>query len=43
MKFGSLGRDDGQLGIASDIAIDTVGNIYVADGDNSRVQKFDAS
>ena len=38
--FGSFGSNPGQLNSPRDIAIDSTGNIYVADAGNNRVQKF---
>jgi tripartite motif-containing protein 71 len=46
-KWGSLGSGDGQFSfgtgnnIGLDIAIDSSGNVFVTDGANNRVQKFD--
>jgi len=37
-KFGS-----GQLGYVHDIVVDSSGNIYVSDGENSRIQKFNSN
>jgi sugar lactone lactonase YvrE len=44
-KFGSSGSGDGQFGPGGPygIALDSSGNIYVADNDNNRIQKFDSS
>jgi hypothetical protein len=39
-KWGSLGHGDGQFYCPYGIAIDSSGNVYVADTDNSRIQKF---
>lgn len=41
MSFGSKGGAPGQLNGAQGIALDTEGNIYVADTYNNRIQKFD--
>ncbi len=41
--FGSLGSGDGQFSAPSDLTIDNNGNIYVADSNNLRLQKFDSS
>ena len=40
-KWGTRGEEDGQLWWPTYLAIDGNGNIYVADGDNIRVQVFD--
>ena len=42
-QFGSSGVGDGQFGYPDGITIDASGNIYVADTNNHRVQKFDSS
>ena len=39
-KWGSQGAGDGQFDSPRGIAIDAAGNVYVADTDNDRVQKF---
>jgi len=41
-KWGSEGKEDGQFTNPSGIAVDSHGNIYVADTGNSRIQKFDS-
>ncbi len=41
--FGAEGKTNGQFAFPRNLAIDAQGNIYVADSDNSRVQKFDAN
>jgi DNA-binding beta-propeller fold protein YncE len=38
-KWGSVGLGDGQFYVPSGIAVDSSGNVYVADG-NCRIQKF---
>ncbi|MBN1552818.1 TIGR03663 family protein [bacterium] len=40
-KFGRFGTADGLFNYPKDIAIDSSGNIFVADSVNGRVQKFD--
>jgi len=40
MKWGSNGSLNGQLYLPQGIAVDTSGNVYVADGFNARIQKF---
>jgi len=40
-KFGSFGSDNGQFNDSSGIAVDSLGNIYVVDSGNHRIQKFD--
>ncbi len=42
-KWGSQGSGDGQLARPYGVATDSSGNVYVADFDNSRVQKFSSS
>jgi NHL repeat-containing protein len=39
--IGSAGNGNGQFNDPEDVAIDSGGNIYVADSGNNRVQKFD--
>jgi DNA-binding beta-propeller fold protein YncE len=39
-RWGSLGTGDGQFGSPEGIAVDSAGNVYVADSDNQRIQKF---
>ncbi len=41
--IGSYGFADGHLNNPSDVALDSQGNLWVADTDNYRVQKFDAN
>ena len=46
LKFGTVGSDDGQFTTPRGIAVDTSGNVYVADasGDSrGQLQKFDAN
>ncbi|MGI0070454.1 MAG: SBBP repeat-containing protein, partial [Nitrosopumilaceae archaeon] len=43
LTFGSLGAGQGQLHLPRGIAVDSSGNIYVADNRNHRVEKFDSS
>ncbi|HLD83394.1 MAG TPA: 6-bladed beta-propeller [archaeon] len=42
-KWGGHGSVDGQFNAPSDIAVDSSGNVYVADTGNNRIQKFDSS
>ena len=41
--FGSYGTGNGQFASPRDIAVDDVGNIYVADAENNRIQAFTAT
>jgi DNA-binding beta-propeller fold protein YncE len=43
LQFGSQGSADGQFWYPNGIAVDGKGRIYVADGDNGRLQVFDAA
>ncbi len=43
LTFGSCGSGEGEFDGASDIELDSVGNIYVADTENKRIQKFDSN
>ncbi|MBF0343616.1 MAG: VCBS repeat-containing protein [Nitrospirae bacterium] len=42
-SFGGSGSTTGMLNAPHGVAVDNVGNIYVADTDNHRIQKFDSS
>ena len=42
-KWGSFGTGDGQFSLPVGIAVDTSNNVYVADNQNHRIQKFDSS
>jgi DNA-binding beta-propeller fold protein YncE len=42
-KWGSQGTGDGQFDYPRGIAVDSSGNVYVADTGNYRIQKFDSS
>ena len=39
-QFGQYGHNPGQLSKPTGVAVDPRGNVYVADSDNNRVQKF---
>jgi tripartite motif-containing protein 71 len=39
-KWGSDGSENGQFNSPAGIAIDSSGNVYVADSGNNRIQKF---
>ena len=39
-KWGSEGSGDGQFNTPLDVAVDSSDNVYVAEWDNHRVQKF---
>ena len=43
MSFGSYGSDDGQFNTVIAIAVDSYGNIFIADAGNNRIQKFSSS
>jgi len=40
--WGTLGSDDGQFNYPSDVALSPSGQVYVTDGLNYRIQRFDA-
>lgn len=40
-QFGTAGSGNGQFNLPTDVAEDALGNIYVLDSGNNRVQKFD--
>lgn len=42
-QWGSIGTDNGQFKSPEGLAVDSYGNVYVADTGNNRIQKFDAS
>ena len=42
-KWGSMGSDDGQFKYPAGVAVDGNGNVYVVDGQNNRIQKFDGN
>ncbi|MBN9296342.1 MAG: hypothetical protein J0I41_04980 [Filimonas sp.] len=42
-EWGTKGNGEGQFNIPHSICIDSVGNVYVADRENDRVQVFDAN
>ena len=39
-QWGSLGGGNGQFRSPGGVAVDGIGNVYVADGANCRIQKF---
>jgi tripartite motif-containing protein 71 len=41
-KWGSQGEGDGQFHFPTDVALDSSDNVYVADTNNNRIQKFDS-
>jgi tripartite motif-containing protein 71 len=41
-KWGSDGTGDGQFNYPYGVALDSSGNVYVADSGNNRVQKFNS-
>ena len=41
--WGTEGTSNGQFIFPNDVAVDTAGNVYVADTNNDRIQKFDSS
>jgi sugar lactone lactonase YvrE len=41
-SWGGLGSSVGQFNYPFDVAVDSIGNVYVADSNNYRIQKFDA-
>ncbi len=40
MGWGTEGSGDGQFQTPEDLAVDSLGNVYVVDGEVHRVQKF---
>ena len=43
LKWGTTGTANGQLLTPRGIAVDSMGNVYVAEGNGNRIQKFDAN
>ena len=42
-KFGQLGAPIGSFSFPSSVALDSIGNIYVTENGNDRIQKFDSN
>lgn len=42
-KFGVLGTNDGEFNSPRGMTVDSAGNIYIADRDNNRIQKFNSA
>ena len=42
-KWGSFGSGNGQFNDPNGVAVDGSGNVYVADSNNNRIQKFSCS
>ena len=42
-KWGTFGTGDGQFNLPYDVSVDPLGNVYVADHSNHRIQKFDGN
>ena len=40
-NWGTAGSGDGEFQNPQDVAIDSLGNLYVTDTNNHRIQKFD--
>ena len=43
LAWGNAGSGNGQFNTPRGVATDTAGNVYVSDGNNHRIQKFDSS
>lgn len=43
LKWGTVGTGDGQFSTPRGIAVDITGNVYVAEGNGNRFQKFDGN
>jgi sugar lactone lactonase YvrE len=42
-KFGTLGKDNGQLSYPNSVVTDSKGNYYVSDGNNARISAWDTN
>jgi sugar lactone lactonase YvrE len=42
-EWGSPGSANGQFAMPNGVAVDAAGNVFVADGTNRRIQRFDSS
>src|SRR3954451_8038822 len=42
-QWGSGGTGNGQFAVPNGVAVDAAGNVYVADQNNDRIEKFDSN